>query len=67
VIRESIDGRGVVITAHGTRFMPVWGYEFWIEEGADILAEERARETIDRLVEYLRSIQRGTDSLGVEN
>ncbi|MDJ0926995.1 MAG: c-type cytochrome, partial [Gammaproteobacteria bacterium] len=24
-----IDGR-TVITAHGTRYMPVWGYEFWV-------------------------------------
>jgi mono/diheme cytochrome c family protein len=57
-IRENIDGRGIVITAHGPRAMPVWGYEFWVEEGADILAEDQARETIDRLVDYLRSIQR---------
>jgi len=57
-VRESIDGRGIVITAHGPRAMPVWGYEFWVEEGADIVAEDQARETIDRLVDYLRSIQR---------
>lgn len=55
-VREIIDGRSVVI-AHGTRFMPVWGYEFWIEEGADIVAEEDARIMIDRLVDYLLSIQ----------
>ena len=55
-VREIIDGRSVVI-AHGTRFMPVWGYEFWIEEGADIVAEEEAHIMIDRLVDYLRSIQ----------
>lgn len=67
LIRESIDGRGVVITAHGTRFMPVWGYEFWVEEGADIVAEDQARETIDRLVEYLRTIQRDADSPGIGN
>jgi len=56
LIRETIDGRSVVI-AHGTRFMPVWGYEFWIEEGADLTAEAEARGVINRLVEYLRSIQ----------
>ena len=55
-VREIIDGRSDVM-AHGTRFMPVWGYEFWIEEGADIVAEEETRIMIDRLVDYLRSIQ----------
>lgn len=56
-IREVIDGRSVV-TAHGTRTMPIWGYEFWIEEGADITAEREARILIDRLVDYLDSLQR---------
>jgi mono/diheme cytochrome c family protein len=55
-VRDIIDGRSIVI-AHGTRYMPVWGYEFWVEEGADVVAEEEARLMIDRLVEYLRSIQ----------
>jgi len=60
-VREVIDGRSVVI-AHGTRFMPVWGYEFWVEEGADVVAEEEARIMIDRLVNFLRSIQFAMDS-----
>jgi hypothetical protein len=55
-LRETIDGRNIVV-AHGVRTMPVWGYEFWWEEGADIEAEAAARETIDKLVEYIRSIQ----------
>ena len=55
-VREIIDGRSVVI-AHGTRYMPVWGYEFWVEEGADAVAEEDTRLMIDRLVDSLRSIQ----------
>jgi hypothetical protein len=37
--------------------MPVWGYEFWVEEGADITAEREARELVRRLVLYLESIQ----------
>ena len=37
--------------------MPVWGYELWVEEGADITAESDARELIRRLVAYLESIQ----------
>jgi len=55
-IREAIDGRSMAI-AHGTRQMPVWGYEFWVEEGADIVAEATAREMIDRIVGYLESVQ----------
>ena len=54
---EIIDGRSVVI-AHGTRYMPVWGYEFWVEEGADREAEQEVRQIIARLVDYLRALQR---------
>jgi mono/diheme cytochrome c family protein len=56
-IRETIDGRGVVISSHGSRSMPVWGYEFWVEEGADVNAHGEARAAIDKLVEYIRSLQ----------
>ena len=56
-IRDIIDGRG--IDAHGTRTMPVWGYEFWVEEGGDVNAQRAVREAIARLVEHLRSIQSG--------
>jgi mono/diheme cytochrome c family protein len=55
-VAEMIDGRSPVV-AHGTRRMPVWGFEFWIEEGGDIEAEGRAREMIGRLIEYLESLQ----------
>jgi mono/diheme cytochrome c family protein len=55
-IRDTIDGRSLVVS-HGTRVMPVWGYEFWVEEGADITAEREARELVRRLVLYLESIQ----------
>lgn len=55
-VRQSIDGRSLAV-AHGTRTMPVWGYEFWVEEGADITAERDARTIIRRLVGYLADIQ----------
>ncbi len=55
-LRKIIDGRNPVIY-HGTRYMPVWGYEFWIEEGADAEAQERVEVIVYNLVEYLRSIQ----------
>jgi mono/diheme cytochrome c family protein len=58
-IRETIDGRGLV-NAHGARTMPVWGYEFWVESGADIVAEREMRELVDKLVEHVRSLQTDT-------
>ena len=57
-LSATIDGRSLVI-AHGPRTMPVWGYEFWWEEGADREAEAAARETIRKLLDYLLSIQDG--------
>jgi hypothetical protein len=58
LVRDTIDGRGVDIRAHGTRAMPVWGYEFWVEEGGDVTAQKAVREAITKLVDYLRSVQR---------
>ena len=57
LIRDVIDGRGVDMRAHGTRTMPVWGYEFWVEEGGDVNAQRAVRDAINKLVEHLRSIQ----------
>jgi hypothetical protein len=48
--------------------MPVWGYEFWVEEGGDVNAQRAVREAINKLVEYLQSVQRadqGAHSAGV--
>ncbi len=56
-VREIIDGRAVVI-AHGTRMMPVWGHEFWVESGADRDAEMETRRMLERLVDFLRRLQR---------
>jgi mono/diheme cytochrome c family protein len=58
LVRDVIDGRGIDMRAHGTRMMPVWGYEFWVEEGGDVVAQTSVRDAINKLVEYLRSIQR---------
>lgn len=57
-IRDVIDGRGIDTSAHGTRTMPVWGYEFYVEEGADVTAQRAVRDAINRLVEHLLSLQR---------
>jgi mono/diheme cytochrome c family protein len=55
-VRRIIDGRQL-FPVHGTRDMPVWGQEFWVEGGGDKGADAEAQIIIDRLVEYLRSIQ----------
>jgi hypothetical protein len=57
-VRRIIDGRQVY-PVHGTRHMPVWGQELWIEQGATPAAEAEVRGMVDRLVDYLRSLQRG--------
>lgn len=54
---RQIDGRDR-IDAHGSQQMPVWGYEFWIEEGAGRFSDERVQVTLNELVDYLESIQR---------
>jgi mono/diheme cytochrome c family protein len=56
-IADTIDGRRARVDAHGTRTMPVWGYEFWVEEGGDVVAQREMKKVIANLVEYLRSIQ----------
>jgi hypothetical protein len=38
--------------------MPVWGYEFWVEQGADKEAEADVRLIVDNLLGYIRGIQR---------
>jgi mono/diheme cytochrome c family protein len=56
-LRKIIDGREIVIV-HGTRYMPVWGYEFWLEEGADEAAQRNVETIVENLIDYLESIQR---------
>ena len=57
-VRRTIDGR-FDRPAHGPRDMPVWGWSFYNSTNAND-AQERARvdAIIDRLVEYMRSIQK---------
>ena len=57
LVRDVIDGRGIDTRAHGTREMPVWGYEFWIEEGGDVTAQGQMRDIIAKLVDHIRSLQ----------
>jgi prefoldin subunit 5 len=43
--------------------MPIWGYELWVEEGADVAAEKAVREAIDRLVEHVRMLDERGESI----
>ena len=52
-----IDGQSQ-LQGHGPRHMPVWGYEFFGDDPDDEVAHRQATEKIDRLVAWLRSIQR---------
>ncbi len=55
-VHRIVDGRSVP-RAHGTVEMPVWGREFFGFEPDDASHRRRVAELIDRLVEYLRTIQ----------
>lgn len=57
-VRRIIDGRNDR-RAHGPRDMPVWGWQLYDISSADETGERaRVDASIDRLVEYLRSIQK---------
>jgi mono/diheme cytochrome c family protein len=55
-IREIVDGRAV-LSAHGSRDMPVWGYELEAQAPPDQPGRAVAQGLIDKLVAYLRTIQ----------
>lgn len=54
-IAAAIDGRDMTMF-HGQREMPVWGDVFKRHRGAQ--GEQRVRERIERLVDYLETLQR---------
>ncbi len=61
-VRRIIDGR-TVQPPHGSRDMPVWGYEFGVAEAGDAVAGTGpapvpAAELVGRLLDYVRSMQR---------
>ncbi|MEP7245907.1 MAG: c-type cytochrome [Gammaproteobacteria bacterium] len=56
-IYKIIDGQADLRT-HGPRHMPVWGYEFFGDASDDEVAHREATEKVERLVTFLRSVQR---------
>jgi mono/diheme cytochrome c family protein len=56
-VYQIIDGQAD-LAAHGPRHMPVWGYDFFGEDPDDEAAHRQATEKIERLVRFLKSMQR---------
>jgi hypothetical protein len=57
-IFQVVDGQSGS-SVHGSRHMPIWGYEFFGAEADEAVAHRDATEKVDRLVTYLRTIQQG--------
>jgi mono/diheme cytochrome c family protein len=55
-VARIIDGLSP-LAAHGTRHMPVWGYEFYGPDSDDETAQREANERVERLTRFLGSIQ----------
>lgn len=56
-VRNVIDGQDVR-AAHGTREMPVWGWEWYGYQGEDAGRRKYVAERVEKLVKYLGSLQR---------
>jgi hypothetical protein len=56
-VRQCIDGQ-TMTSAHGTREMPVWGWEFYAVKGEDAARRRRVAELMTLLVDHLESLQR---------
>lgn len=54
-VRTMIDGREM-LSAHGTRQMPIWG-NIWASSDGVPSEEAAAAERLDNLVEYLKTLQ----------
>jgi len=55
-VRQMIDGREM-LSAHGTRQMPIWG-NIWASSDGVPSEEADAEERLDNLIEYLKTLQR---------
>lgn len=56
LVRRIIDGRRSV-PPHGSRDMPVWGYEFQYQNEDKPDAGKRTEEMVRRLADHVRSLQ----------
>lgn len=56
-VKQSIAGQRLHL-AHGSREMPVWGWELYAFKGEDPARRKRVDELVTSLADYLESIQR---------
>ena len=56
-VRQIIDGR-TPLRPHGTREMPVWGYEFYSQNQAKPDPLKATDEMVKRLADYVQTLQR---------
>jgi mono/diheme cytochrome c family protein len=56
-VASIIDGRDIH-GPHGSRKMPVWGMELYYADTGNPDKQKQVEELIDRLVEYLRNLQK---------
>ena len=56
-VRKIIDGQ-TAAGAHGTRHMPIWGMELRFADTGNPDKQKPVETLIDRLVQYLRTIQK---------
>jgi len=60
-VARIIDGLSP-LAAHGSRQMPVWGYEFYAPDADDETAQRQATVRVEQLTRYLGSIQQAGES-----
>lgn len=53
---DTVDGRAI-IPAHGSREMPVWGYELEARTPEDMPGRAGAQEMLALIIDYLRTLQ----------
>ena len=56
-VRRTVDGRESP-GPHGSRQMPVWGVALYYTDTKNPRQEQEVQQIVDRVVEYLRSIQK---------
>src|SRR5262245_10301373 len=56
-IKRIIDGRKT-LPPHGAREMPVWGFEFYVQNAKQADPQRATEQMVARLTDYLRSIQK---------
>jgi mono/diheme cytochrome c family protein len=57
-VRKTVDGRDAPGGPHGSRQMPIWGVALYYTDTKKPREDQQVQEIVDRVVEYLRTIQK---------